>query len=560
MIERKWLIACIINVYFLGIFLIFGIPRYGALDDCVMAAILSGAFGTECNPHMVFINIIYGYMLLPFYKIFPTVGWHYLFEFASIFVSLTIISYIALKKIGTRFGIIIVTAMIGLVSKDLYAGVQFTWCSCLLFSAGFLALAELIFSEKDKPTKKHVKTAAIVYAILSIVFASFLRWQIFLIGIPFALLSVFFAYGIKPKNMKIFLLLAFISILASFAFHFIDAKIYTTSEYRYYSEYQEPRAAIADYNNFNKQAVYDDAEEANLTGNDMNLLRQWIFYDKESLSKQKVLQMIQAAENYTNTHYIHRLPHKVLHELPAFAKEQFWLWSILCICIFLASPKKNMYIWSSLVVVLTLMSALWFKGRFTYHIVACFWLYASFFAIPLIKDIKININIKAFVPIIAAIAIATTTYHIYYSKYYRSPEKGERISTDTNQQDSVSKFKDYIKENKGTLFLISMNGFMRFITVDQKPYMAYPVNFFNNFVCVGYWTPHFPDIDQALLKHGITNPLKEIVKSNVVAIDLPDLKKYLLDHYYDNVSIKHLYNIDKFAFFKYNVEKSQQEP
>lgn len=555
MIERKWLIASIINVYFLGIFLIFGIPKYGALDDCVMAAILSGAFGTECNPHMFFINVIYGYFLLPFYKVFPTIGWHYIFELSSTFVSLTVISYIALKKSGTRWGTIIVTAMIGLISKDLYAGVQFTWCSCLLFSAGFLVLAELAFCENNDASKKVFKTGALVYAMVSIIFASFLRWQIFIVGIPFAMLSVFFSYDVKSRRLKKFLLFAIIPIFASFAFHIIDVKIYTSPEYRYYSEFQEPRAAIADYSNFNKQAVYDDAEEAGLTGNDMNLLRQWIFYDKESLSREKVLKIIQAAENYTNTHYIHRLPHKVIREIPAFAKEQFWFWSILCFCIFLMNPRKHMYIWFSLVFVMALMSALWFKGRFTYHIVTCFWLFASFFALPLIKDIKINFNKKVFVSIVATLVIASSIYHIHYSKYYRTPEKGEMTSTDSNQQDSVNKFKEHITANKSTLFLASMSAFMRFITVDQQPYKAYPVHFFDNLVCVGYWTPHFPDIDKTLLKHGITNPLKEIVKSNVVAIDLPDLKKYLQDHYYDNVSIKHLYNIDKFAFYKYNLEK-----
>jgi hypothetical protein len=78
----------------------FGDLQYGALDDFFMAGILSGIHGDYYNPHMYFVNALYGYALLPFYSLFPQIGWYYIFEIFGVFISLSTISYILIKIVG----------------------------------------------------------------------------------------------------------------------------------------------------------------------------------------------------------------------------------------------------------------------------------------------------------------------------------------------------------------------------------------------------------------------------------------------------------------------------
>ena len=67
--KRAITYSLIINLFFLALCLIFGDLKFGAVDDYFMAARLTGALGTEYNPHLIFVNAIYGYVLLPLYHL-----------------------------------------------------------------------------------------------------------------------------------------------------------------------------------------------------------------------------------------------------------------------------------------------------------------------------------------------------------------------------------------------------------------------------------------------------------------------------------------------------------
>ena len=81
---RKILYSLGINLFFLALCLIFGDLKFGAIDDYFMAARASGALGSNYEPLLVFVNAIYGFLLIPFYKLFPALGWYYILEMASV--------------------------------------------------------------------------------------------------------------------------------------------------------------------------------------------------------------------------------------------------------------------------------------------------------------------------------------------------------------------------------------------------------------------------------------------------------------------------------------------
>ena len=68
-IKQPLLAALALN----GIFLIVGVilkgGNYCSLDDFFMASVMTGAYGGGLDPHLYFVNVIYGYILMPFYTL-----------------------------------------------------------------------------------------------------------------------------------------------------------------------------------------------------------------------------------------------------------------------------------------------------------------------------------------------------------------------------------------------------------------------------------------------------------------------------------------------------------
>ena len=147
-IKKALAFSAVINLFFLILCLIFGDLKFGAIDDYFMAAKLTGALGTEYSPHLIFVNAVYGYALLPLYHLFPTIGWYYIGEMFSVFLSFTVIGYVLLQRCGERWGIILATLFTAMFASDFYLVVQFTQCASILSAAGMLFFAYGVVSKK----------------------------------------------------------------------------------------------------------------------------------------------------------------------------------------------------------------------------------------------------------------------------------------------------------------------------------------------------------------------------------------------------------------------------
>ena len=169
-------IACAlgINGALLVLFILFGVVRYGSLDDYFMAATLTGVYGSEYDPHLVFVNAALGYLLKPFYIIFPAVGWFYIFELLSVFAAFSIFSFFIIRRLGLHWGIPF-AFLISSSSIDFYAGISFTQCAALLVASGGLLF---FFGCREN------RSIFLYAGIALVVLGAMTRWQMFLLGIP----------------------------------------------------------------------------------------------------------------------------------------------------------------------------------------------------------------------------------------------------------------------------------------------------------------------------------------------------------------------------------------
>lgn len=105
--NSKLLLALLINGFFLLLVLLFCDMKYEVSDDFIMSTIISGVYTGRPNPHMIFVNIVLGYMLEPFYKIFPGISWYFLFQIIIIFVSSIVVTFVVLEKADKVKGVLL---------------------------------------------------------------------------------------------------------------------------------------------------------------------------------------------------------------------------------------------------------------------------------------------------------------------------------------------------------------------------------------------------------------------------------------------------------------------
>ena len=563
--KRTLTISLVINLFFLALCLIFGDLKFGAVDDYFMAARLTGALGTDYNPHLIFVNAIYGYALLPLYHLIPTIGWYYIGEMFSVFLSFTIIGYVLLQRCGDRWGAILAALFTALFASDFYLVVQFTQCASILSAAGMLLFAYGIISldcHASKGARNDIWSilrtiAPFILGIFLMLWGSVMRWQAFLMGLPFFCLGLLFILR-ECWSAKWHVIVGLTILFAgAFGMHAFDQKIYQTPTYKAFNNFQGPRVVLGDNSNYNQNAVLEDVEELGLSSKDYLMLTKWVHYDTEVFSADSLKRYTDIIPPYRDENPIQDIPRNLLNALSkSLHSPLFWTWFIFCLIIYFTNSKKNLYAWTSLILILALMAHLLAIGRLVYRVESGFWLYAAVLAIPLFNKITFSISQKLVYTVLGVIATANVISYACSGAMVRNPVNGEKRTIAVEDSTDYTQVFNYIDNQSDKMFLLSMNAFMRFSHHRNPPYLATPVKSFKRTVSFGYWTPYLPEVTNALNEFGITNPIKDIIKDNVIVLNEPGLAGFLQRHYYDSVAVDTLKSIGDMTFFKYRLVNS----
>lgn len=530
--------AVAINLFFLILCLIFGELRYGAMDDYFMAAVLTGAHGTDYNVHMYFVNAIYGYALLPLYHLFPKVGWYYIGEMFSVFLSFTTISYILLKKVGSQWGLFLSVILIAFFASDFYLSVQFTQCAALLTATGMLTILWGITEKRN---------FVVALGGFMILWGSMMRWHAFLMGFPFLAATMLIQIKDCWFRAKPILVTTSILTIAIFGAHSFDQSLYDTPEYKPYKAIQGPRAALGDAHDYDVDAVIKDIKAEGKSVEDFQMLTFWKFYDTEIFH-------VDSMRAYSNITYRHKnkfpksqIPRSLFNLLSSSAGHYLcWLFFVFGIIILYTNPKRGLYPWLSLAVTLGMLAYLLSINRLVLRVENGFWIYATILAIPHFGKLP-SIPQRIFIPSAITLLLICSI-----CPPHNSPTK--------KKQDVYDKVFQYIESHPSTIFMISMPQYTSLAQHKLPPYLAEPIGGFRRTISFGFWTPYLPDITETLKEFGITNPLKEIVNDNVMVIGDGKLDDFLVRHYYDSVKVENVISYDNVHFFKYSIiEKDSKD-
>lgn len=555
--KRAFLYSVAINLFFLVLCLVFGGIKFGAIDDYFMAAVLTGAHGMDYNPHLLFVSAIYGYALLPLYHLFPKIGWYYIGEMAAVFASFTAVGYVLLRRCGERWGLLLATLFTAMFASDFYLVIQFTQCASILSAAGMLLFGYGVVDCRAPKGARNDVIIPIVLGVLLLLWGSVMRWEAFLMGMPF--FGVGLLFNLKQCWKFKWVTVAGLAVMfaGAYAMHHFDASLYKNADYAPYVDIQGPRAALGDVSNYNQNAVYEDMEEMGKSGIDYHMLTDWMFYDTETFAADSMRNIIGVINHYRDPIEKMQIPRLLLNVLGSSLRSPlFWSWFVFCILIYATNRKKVLYLWASLAIVIYLMTILLSMGRLVYRVESGFWLYAAVLAVPLWGRFRYELPRKLIVAAIAVIALANVFTYVTSGEMVRGPGSGELRTLAIEDSTDYNQVFAYIDSQPDKMFLLSMNAYMRFSHHKNPPYLAEPIGSYRRTVSLGYWTPYLPEITRTLAEFGITNPIKDVVYDNVVVVNAGGLADFLQRHYYDSVAVEKIKSIGEMEFFKYRLVKA----
>jgi len=543
-------IALALNLFFLLVCFVLGVKFFmGLCDDVFMARILEGAYGDSYNVRMTFVNVLYGYALLPLYYLFPKISWYYIGEIFAVFISFTVISFVIIKKVGVRWGTIVSFLIIACFARDFYLTLQFTQCAAALGAAGMLLF---VYGIDGKFSQK--KILMIAFALM--LWGYCMRKDAFLMGLPFfAFIMLFYIKKVVACRYRVLLSLAVLLLGLCGAKYFNDVH-YSAPEYQKYLKFQPARVTLGDKANYDKEAVYEEIEESGMYGEDYSLLLNWVFYDKEIFALDSLKRYTDKIVKYTYPLKWSENPLKVLRRFDSsLSYPCCWAFCFIGLTLLCINGRRSLYVWGAFIIVLAEMGYLAYLMRLLYRVETGLWFYASVLAIPLLKGFR-PISRRLFMGVLGMCFIAYTVNFFYTRSFIHSNASGHFLNV--SRQESlksdyqlVFRYMDSLPEN--TVFLMPMGVYQNFSRCIQPLYFSTPIGSWKRMVSFGFWTPYFPEVEKSLREYGVENPMRDVVKENVVVVSPNEfLLEYLHRHYYENIKADTIQNVSGLKFFKYS--------
>ena len=542
-------IALSLNLFFLLVCFVLGVKFFmGLCDDVIMARILEGAYGDSYNVRMTFVNVLYGYVLLPLYYLFPKISWYYIGEIFAVFISFTAISYVIIKKVGPQWGTIISFLIIACFARDFYLTLQFTQCAAALGAAGMLLF---VYGIDDSFSQKKILALAFVL----ILWGYCMRTDAFLMGLPFFALVMLFYVKQAFVHRYRFLLCIAVVLLGLCGVKYFNDIHYFAPEYQTYLKFQPTRVMLGDKTNYDKDAVYEELEESGMYGGDYSLLQNWIFYDKENFAPDSLKKITDKITKYTYPLKWSENPLKVLYRFDSsLSYPCCWAFCFVGLLLLCLNGRRSLYMWGAFFIVLAEMSYLLYMMRLVYRVETGLWLYASVLAVPLLKGFRpVSRRFLGIVLGMCFVAYAVNFFctrsfiHSNASGHFLDVSRQESLKSDYQ---TIFRYMDSLPEN--TVFLMPMDTYHIFSRCIQPLYLSSPIGSWKRMVSFGFWTPYFPDVEDALKQYGVENPMRDVVKENVVVVANNEfLLDYLHRHYYENAKVDTLREIGSVKFFKY---------
>lgn len=572
-------ISLLINVFALGFVILCCDLKYEVSDDFVMSTIVSGAYGQGENPYLMFSNIILGYILLPFYKLFPHISWYFIIHVAVIFVSSTIVTYIFVERLERVKAIMLSSFFILFFLNDMYILVQFTKTAMFAVMVGSLLFLDALFNEKSN-------WRMIIGGALCIT-GTWIRYSVIYMAGGFLILIMAYEgirliFKITDKKIllkKSYRIIVSGCILIGFAYgsQKIDSYMYMKNdEYAFFSEYGVARSRIVDYVDYGYEKYAEEFEKIGVSENDYYMMRRWCFADNDFFSLERIQKTGDIIVSYNKNYWggwedlIERIQNRKITNYPV-------VWAnILLVFIGIFLNYKN--VWMSIlangigwayIVYFFIRNRLVYRTEFAVFL-GVFLCGAYFWRKAEKENAQLEIIKKSCCVIIimifmmrGIIYLPDRTYQnvvaenkkeyiesVFFESWNYDARKYRKV---INKIESQSGILDEIYMHKDNFYFLDFSTTIQTLYYEWSPWEVVDSGEYENYVYLAGVTSNFPDVVKVLEDKELDNPLKQLVDENVYLIDnfYVDLKiNYLREHYFPEARAELYKEINGYQIWK----------
>lgn len=577
-------LAVIINLFFLLLILFFCDMKYEVSDDFIMASIMSGAYGNEPNPQMIFVNVILGYLLLPLYQLVPSISWYFVMEIVLVFLSSTTVTYLLFEKMDKSKAFMLSIILILFFANDAYLLVQFTKTAMFAVMAGGMLFIWALFEKKSVWT--------ILYGGLLCLIGTMVRFSTIYLAGGFFLFILIYEFIRVFKEKKCYVKkwkYHFITILFSgcvligiaFGCKWLDWYTYNNDEeYGFFYAYNAARADVVDASNYGYAAYAGALSEIGVSENDFYMMHNWTLTDNDFFTIERLEQAAniisdyQKQQNYTLDRILESLQERNYPGLPVF----FACMLLLILGIFFNHRRWWMML-GNIGIGVGLLVYFCFVGRYVYRVefsvfLGIFLSGTYFWNLEeekktIFEDLQINKRICLIITTLCVVSYSTlyipdksyqnvtsenrVTYidDTFYASWNYDAEKYRKV---VNRERPNNGLLDEIENHQENYYFLDFTTTIQTLYFEWSPWKALPVGYHDNFGYMGGITTNFPDIIQNLKKRNIENPLQSLVKENIYLVDnyASEVKlNYLREHYYPEARAEVYKEVDGYTIWKF---------
>ena len=571
--RRLFLLLSVGQIGLLILILLFANVKYEVSDDFMMEMVASGAYTGQPDPHIMFSNIILGWILSFFYRIFPNVSWFFLGQMFICLYSYLAITYILTHNLKPITATLILILLVSFTARDFYILPQFTKTAIAASMSGLSLLIWGVFRRK----KWQICVLGGVLALLG----ALVRQKAFYIAVAYAGIyaiykSVCVLFYKKWKIKDVITRAWFpgiILLLLVFTCGKVDDFSYKAeSDYNYYREFSKVRSQIVDYTWVSYGECQEAFEKIGISENDYNMILGWDFADAKAFSLEKMNQVLDVVKIYRKNYHpkimdaFRMIKDRQLHYAIALC---CMILGIVCICL------NWRRIW------LPVMAAsitggflvyFYCLGRWVYRVEFGFFYCAAILIICFcnlsFSNKHLNIGLYAIIVIASFLQapyymlnqnwknMDTSEYralvdNIFYYSWNYDPAKYPTVVMPVKIRPA---FLSLINENTDNLYLLDFNTCIQTFYYDFSVFQSSRVSFPKNVFYFAGVTEYHPSVQAYLSERQCDNLMNALLKDNVYFVS-NDSEKMILqffqEHGKKNVHMLFVNEIDGYQIWKY---------
>ena len=543
---RRSVVSAAINAAILLYFLFVFYCTFETDDDYAMKMIVSGAYGSP-DSHIVYMNMLIGYLLKYLYEFLPSVSWYEIFHILITYFSLTAITSVLLdKKESSPMYLLLVFLVLFVSGRFFYVDLQFTKTASIATVCGYLLLNHSINKDSNKE---------LFLSILFLFMAMLIRRRQFeavsLVGATiFAPFLVKTYRELKNKQISTSFKKMALAVVLCTLFFVIVPKVndlnYKDPAWSAYRTFNSSRAALLDLRVFSYEDDPSFFDGLGLSKIDIQILYDcWDFDDPEVFTTD-TLKAILAHEVGSKDNIVNHIKPFVFDTFVFFFENRVnvifvFVLDLLLIAFF--SQERELL--PDISFALTLCSMIFafvyvyfyrnyaLLGRVHLSIVL-----AAIFV--LLNDIKIEPKNYKLISIIFSSVLIVISLSLFWFDDFRI-NSSKKVKDDLK----IQAIKE-INSDPGHLYLRTTDENLDYVSSLFIPKDAYARD---NLYALGGWMTNMPLYNAVKEKFGVSNPFRDVVNNDDIFLIINSeegkdlIIEYIRRHYDENANAQYVKSI-----------------